>query len=78
MALKCIKGRMTIIELVSALDLVVTVDLSLSAKYGSIRRLKEAGFLKEVKDPATRGKTLEITPNGKNELEEIEKYWSSL
>jgi DNA-binding PadR family transcriptional regulator len=76
MALKCLAaGRMTIIELVTALDEKVEIELSMSAKYASLRRLKEARFVKEIKDPSTRGKVLELTQAGKDELEEIENFW---
>jgi DNA-binding PadR family transcriptional regulator len=76
MALKCLaRGRMTIIELVTDLDSKVENELSMSAKYASIRRLKEALLVQEVKSPSTRGKVLELTAAGKDELEQIENFW---
>jgi DNA-binding PadR family transcriptional regulator len=78
MAMKCLAGsQMTMVATISAVDAKVSVDLLVGAKYASLRRLKEAGLAKEVKDPSTNGKVLELTEAGKDELEQIENFWRS-
>jgi DNA-binding PadR family transcriptional regulator len=78
MALRCLAvNRKNRNEVIAEIESKVEIDLGIGAKYASLRRLKEARFVKEIKDPTNRGKVLEITQAGKDELEQIENFWRS-
>jgi DNA-binding PadR family transcriptional regulator len=78
MSMKCLaEGQMTMVATISAVDAKASVDLSMGAKYTSLRRLKESGLVEEVKDSSTNGKVLKLTQAGKDELEQIENFWRS-
>lgn len=74
-ALKCLAGKdLNASQLFGVIDSLVTIDISQTSKYQSVRRLREVGFIEEVPTKA-RDKTYRITGKGEAELKQILEFW---